>query len=283
MIKHSEIENQILYTKLKNKQILYAGNQKLKIYGRLDCASGKRMLKANRVFFQDENEAIAHGYRPCGHCMKSAYLKWKNQVKMIENIVQKNLLPYDGCVNYYGVIFEQKQAKQYFDLLMQNIAWQNDQAVIYGKTIFTKRKVAWYAEQNFEYTYSKVKKYALPWTAELLELKKIVERITGETFNSCLLNLYHSGEEGMAWHSDGETDLKKNGAIASLSFGAERKFAFKHKQSKEKVEISLEHGSLLVMKDTTQSYWLHRLAPTKKVHSARINLTFRTIIEDQQI
>ncbi|TXJ05106.1 MAG: alpha-ketoglutarate-dependent dioxygenase AlkB, partial [Acinetobacter sp.] len=98
------------------------------------------------------------------------------------------------------------------------------------------------------------------------------------TFNSCLLNLYHSGEEGMAWHSDGETDLKKNGAIASLSLGAERKFAFKHKQTKEKVELYLEHGSLLVMKDTTQSYWLHRLPPTKKVHGARMNLTFRTIV-----
>lgn len=83
----------------------------------------------------------------------------------------------------------------------------------------------------------------------------------------------------MAWHSDGETDLKKNGAIASLSFGAERKFSFKHKQTKEKVEIFLEHGSLLVMKDVTQTYWLHRLAPTKKVFTARINLTFRTIVE----
>ena len=83
----------------------------------------------------------------------------------------------------------------------------------------------------------------------------------------------------MAWHSDDETDLKKNGAIASLSFGAERKFAFKHKQSKEKVDLYLEHGSLLVMKDTTQSHWLHRLPPTKKVTTARINLTFRTIVE----
>ena len=83
----------------------------------------------------------------------------------------------------------------------------------------------------------------------------------------------------MAWHSDDETDLKKNGVIASLSFGAERKFAFKHKQSKEKVELYLEHGSLLVMKDTTQSHWLHRLPPTKKVTTDRINLTFRTIVE----
>lgn len=139
--------------------------------------------------------------------------------------------------------------------------------------------MAWYGNQAFEYTYSNTSKYALPWTKHLLELKQQIEEITGETFNSCLLNLYHTGEEGMAWHSDGETDLKKNGAIASLSLGAVRKFAFKHKNSQEKVEIVLENGSLLIMKDLTQTHWLHRLPPTKKIHTARINLTFRTIVE----
>ena len=103
---------------------------------------------------------------------------------------------------------------------------------------------------------------------------------TGETFNSCLLNLYHDGREGMAWHSDGEKDLKKNGAIASLSFGAERKFSFKHKKTKDTVSQILQHGSLLVMKGTTQTSWQHRLPPSKKVHTARINLTFRTIVAD---
>ena len=112
-----------------------------------------------------------------------------------------------------------------------------------------------------------------------MELKELIERETGEHFNSCLLNLYHNGEEGMAWHSDGETDLKKDGAIGSLSFGAERKFAFKHKQSKAKVELVLEHGSLLVMKDATQTHWLHRLPPTKKVTAPRVNLTFRSMVE----
>lgn len=83
----------------------------------------------------------------------------------------------------------------------------------------------------------------------------------------------------MAWHSDGEKDLKKNGAIASLSFGAERKFAFKHKETGEKRNILLQHGSLLLMKGTTQANWLHRLPPTKTVLKPRINLTFRTIVE----
>tara|TARA_R110002050_G_scaffold100580_1_gene208147 strand:- start:94319 stop:94939 length:621 start_codon:yes stop_codon:yes gene_type:complete len=189
----------------------------------------------------------------------------------------KNLLPKDGTVNYYGKLIAQEQANYYFEKLLKAIAWQNDEAIIYGKKIITKRKVAWYGEKPFEYTYSKTTKLALPWTNELLELKKLVEGTTNERFNSCLLNLYHDGSEGMAWHSDGEKDLKKNGAIASLSFGAERKFAFKHKETKEKVQVNLEHGSLLVMKDTTQTHWLHRLPPSKLVHTPRVNLTFRTI------
>ena len=197
----------------------------------------------------------------------------------IEADPRHNHLPYDGTVQYYGKVIQEMVADDYFEKLMQNIAWENDQAIILGRQITTKRKVAWYGDQGYEYTYSNVNRYALPWTVELLELRQRVQQLTGERFNSCLLNLYHTGEEGMAWHSDDETDLKKNGAIASLSFGAERRFAFKHKQSKEKVELYLEHGSLLVMKDTTQSHWLHRLPPTKKVTTARINLTFRTFVE----
>lgn len=196
-----------------------------------------------------------------------------------DNDPTKNLLPHDGIVNYYGKVCTTAQANHYLDALLNTIEWENDKAIIFGKLIITKRKVAWYGEREFEYTYSNTTKRALPWTKELLELKHIAEEKAGETFNSCLLNLYHTGEEGMAWHSDGEKDLKKNGAIGSMSFGAERKFMFKHKQTGEKVDVFLEHGSLLVMKGTTQSNWLHRLPPTTKIKTPRVNLTFRTIVE----
>ena len=188
-----------------------------------------------------------------------------------------NLLPKDGIVNYYGKLMSLQQANDYTDILLDTIEWKNDEAIIFGKLIITKRKVAWYGDTNFDYTYSNTTKRALPWTKELLVLKALAEEKTGEQFNSCLLNLYHDGNEGMAWHSDAEKDLKKNGAIASLSFGAERKFSFKHKETKETVSVFLENGSLLVMKDTTQSHWLHRLPPTKLVSKPRVNLTFRTI------
>lgn len=189
-----------------------------------------------------------------------------------------NLLPKDGTVNYYGKLFSKPEADNYLNSLLHQIEWKSDEAVIFGKLVRTKRKVAWYGDRKFEYTYSNVTKRALPWTETLLELKAAVKKRTGETFNSCLLNLYHDGKEGMAWHSDGEKDLKKNGAIASLTFGAARRFAFKHKQTGERITVVLEHGSLLVMKGNTQMHWLHRLPPAIRVTEPRVNLTFRTIV-----
>jgi len=192
--------------------------------------------------------------------------------------VISNLLPHDGVVNYYGKIMSHEKAQHYLDRMLNTIVWKNDEAIIFGKHFITKRKVAWYGDSNYSYTYSNTTKQALIWTPELLELKKRVEEVSATSFNSCLLNLYHTGEEGMAWHSDDEKALAKDTAIASLSFGAERKFAFKHKETKETVSMILEQGSLLVMKGNTQTNWLHRLPPTKKIKSPRVNLTFRSMI-----
>lgn len=190
-----------------------------------------------------------------------------------------NLLPYDGIVRYFGPVMPKAEADRYYTEFYENIEWKNDEAIIFGKRIITKRKVAWYGDSGFEYTYSNTTKRALPWTPQLKRLKDIVEQQCGNTFNSCLLNLYHDGSEGMAWHSDAEKDLVKNGAIASVSFGAERKFAFKHKVTGEKITLLLHHGSLLIMEGTTQSHWLHRLPPSKLIKTPRVNLTFRTIKE----
>jgi len=201
-------------------------------------------------------------------------------VDLFGNILAQpiSLLKKDGIANYYGSIFNEKDADYYLENLFDAIEWRNDEVVIYGKKIVTKRKVAWYGDKPFDYTYSNTTKKALPWTNELFKLKQRAEEETGETFNSCLLNLYHNGSEGMAWHSDDEITLKRNGAIASLSFGAERKFSFKHKQTNETVSLVLQHGSLLVMQGETQKYWLHSLPATKKIDEPRVNLTYRTIL-----
>ena len=191
-----------------------------------------------------------------------------------------SILPYDGDTIYYGKIIPAQKADLYFNRLFESIEWRNDEAYIFGKHFITKRKVAWYGDKGFHYTYSNTTKYALPWTKELQELKAIAEEKSGATYNSCLLNLYHDGEEGMAYHSDDEKTLARDSAIASLSFGAERRFLFKHKSSKETVGLTLEHGSMLVMKGATQTNWLHRLPKTKKAKTPRINLTFRKMLQE---
>lgn len=190
-----------------------------------------------------------------------------------------NLLPRDGHAIYYGPIFTEEEADAHFEALLKTIAWQNDSVILFGKKITTKRKTAWYGGKAYEYTYSKIKRKALPWTGDLIKIKSKVESLCGETFNTCLLNLYHDGTEGMGWHTDAEKDLRKNAAIASLSLGAERRFQFRHKEDKDIISVKLEHGSLLLMKDPTQSHWKHRLPPMAKVKQPRINLTFRSIAE----
>ena len=192
-----------------------------------------------------------------------------------------NLLPYDGCVNYFGQIIPNACADRYFDELQHHIDWQHDQAHIAGRLITTERKVAWHGDTAFAYTYSGTTKHARPWTDTLLALKQQVERITNANFNSCLLNLYAHGQQGMAWHSDNETSLGHNTSIASLSLGAQRTFASKHKTTAQTVTLELAHGSLLILKGETQHHWLHRLPPRANIHQARINLTFRTIVHQQ--
>jgi alkylated DNA repair dioxygenase AlkB len=186
-----------------------------------------------------------------------------------------NIINKDGTAVYYGCILNEQSLPTIYTELLNKIEWQQDQIIMFGKPITTKRKVAFYADNHIDYTYSSVKKKGLPWIPQLIQIKNLIESHTGAIYNACLLNLYHTGEEGMGWHSDDEKEIIVNSSIASLSIGAERKFAFKHKASKETVSIMLENGSLLEMKGAIQQNWWHSLPKTKKVGSPRINLTFR--------
>ncbi len=96
----------------------------------------------------------------------------------------ENILYKDGVAIYYDEVLSLKLADSYLSSLLSKVEWKNDEAVIFGKKIITKRKVAWYADKPFKYTYSNNTKLALPWIEELLELKEIVEKKTGESFNS---------------------------------------------------------------------------------------------------
>ena len=191
-----------------------------------------------------------------------------------------NLLPKDGTVHYYGKIFTEEQSEIYYVKLLNEINWQHDVVKIFGKEIITKRKVAFLGDEGISYKYSGKNKIAEKWLKFILEIKSTVEQISGEKFNACLLNYYHNGSEAMSWHSDNEKEILKHSAIASVSFGAERKLGFKHNFTKEEISLMLEKGSLLIMKDKTQIYWKHKLYTNAKIIEPRINLTFRTIVND---
>lgn len=188
-----------------------------------------------------------------------------------------NLLPKDGCVQYLPEVFNESDCTSWATSLMHSLDWRVDQLYMFGRLITTKRKVAWVGDPGCSYTYSGVKKEPQPWTPELARIKSTLEDIAQWNFNSCLLNMYHDGSEGMGWHSDDEPELNQNAPIASLSLGGERKFSFKHKTDKTSTSLVLENGSVLLMHAPTQKFWNHSLVKTVRPVAPRINLTFRVI------
>ena len=206
-----------------------------------------------------------------------------NQCLLFENNPvdhRSNLLPKDGQVYYHRLIFPESSSANLMNQLQESLAWEQDQLIMFGKAITMRRKIAWVGDLNCSYTYSGIRKKPQAWTSELLLIKAKLEGIAQTDFNSCLLNLYHDGSDGMGWHSDNEKELDKQSPIASLSLGATRKFAFRHKKEKTTISIFLENGSALMMHPPTQQFWHHALLKTKVAVAPRINLTFRKIIPD---
>ena len=121
--------------------------------------------------------------------------------------------------------------------------------------------------------------YPTPFTPSILEIKNKVEALSSQKFNTVLLNLYRNGNDSNGWHADNEKELGTHPVIASVTFGEERPFHFKHRRLKEeRHKIILKHGSLLIMKGAMQEHWIHQIAKTKKQINERINLTFRTLL-----
>ena len=184
-------------------------------------------------------------------------------------------------VKYIENFFNLDESHLYMRQLTQSVLWRREKIKMWGKEIVTKRRIAWYADDGKSYTYSGSTFFPSQWNNVLLQLKEKVENYSEIKFNSVLLNEYPNGEVGMGWHSDDEKELGTDPIIASLSFGANRDFIFKHKtdRSIENVKLHLKSGSLLLMLGSTQHYWKHSLPKRLKVKEPRINLTFRNIIQ----
>ena len=188
------------------------------------------------------------------------------------------LMP-DGEVAIYRNFFNKVESDQIFQALLSKIKWRQDKMKLYGKEFELPRLTAWYGDDGKSYTFSRIPMNPDAWTHTLLSVKSRIEEVTQAKFNSVLLNLYRSGKDGVSWHSDDEPELGKNPIIASVSFGETRRFQLRHKLDKslDKVEITLTHGSLLIMKGSTQHFWQHQIPKSAKSLRERINLTFRII------
>jgi len=192
-----------------------------------------------------------------------------------------NLLPYDGKVNDLGVIID--DATALYNTLLNELPWQPDIVTLFGKTHITTRKIVWMGDTDADYQYSGHVRQTVPWSDIVFHVKQKIEQALLEVgvtanFNTCLLNYYPSGADGMGYHADDEKELGQQPVIASLSLGATRKFVFKHKKTQDKVELYLESGQLVVMHGDTQTFWKHTITKTKTVDTGRISLTFRHML-----
>jgi len=184
----------------------------------------------------------------------------------------------NGEVCYFPNFYSKELADEIFVALLKETSWQQDEITVYGKKHKQPRLTALYGNEGKSYSYSNIKMQPHLWTPLLQKIKVNIESEVQTYFTTVLLNLYRDGQDSNGWHADDEKELGTNPIIASLSFGAERSFHLKHNTLKDqKIKLILEHGSLLIMKGTTQHFWKHQIPKTTKPISERINLTFRVL------
>jgi len=170
-------------------------------------------------------------------------------------------------------------AAQLFDEFKRKTPWKRDEMFIAGRYVKIPRLQAWYGDPESNYSYSGIELIPIFWTPSLREVRTVIEKVSGQQFNSVLLNYYRHGQDSMGWHSDDETELGLNPVIASYSLGGTRRFLLRKKSDKsQKVELLLENDTLLIMTGSCQHDWSHSLPKTRKQVAPRINLTFRNIL-----
>ena len=183
----------------------------------------------------------------------------------------------NGEYIYYPNFLDFNTANLYLESFKNKIEWKQESMNMYGKQVLFPRLTAWYGENDKPYSFSGIKLNPTSWSKELIEIKNLIEPACNVEFNSVLLNLYRDGNDSISWHTDAEKELGKNPLIASVNFGAERKFQIRHNETHETHDIILKHGSLLIMKGELQHFWKHQVPKQKTVLKERINLTFRII------
>jgi alkylated DNA repair dioxygenase AlkB len=183
----------------------------------------------------------------------------------------------NGEIIFHSHLFNKVEADNFLNYLKSKIIWKQESMNMYGRKVDFPRLTSWYGDNDKPYSFSGITLQPNAWTNEILEIKEKIEKLTTVNFNSVLLNMYRNGNDSISWHTDAEKELGENPIIASVNFGATRTFQLRHIKTKEKIEIALTHGSVLLMQGELQHFWQHRVPKTSKLVSERVNLTFRVI------
>jgi alkylated DNA repair dioxygenase AlkB len=185
----------------------------------------------------------------------------------------RNLLPCDGEAFYHPRFFPPAEASELFAELLASLAWRQEEAVLFGRRVPLPRLTAWYGP--CPYAYSGVLHAARPLAPTLRRIATALAPLAPGV-DSVLANRYRTGRDSVSWHSDGEALWGDLPTIASVSFGAERRFSLRHNASRARVDVLLEHGSVLLMAGACQQAWKH-CVPKASAVTERVNLTFRTL------
>ena len=190
---------------------------------------------------------------------------------------QENIELADAKIVFIEHFFTPSVSDQFLKVLTHQLDWQQGEILMFGKHVLEPRLTAWYGDNDKPYSFSGITLSPKVWNEELVSIKSKIEPIAKVDFNSVLLNRYRDGNDSISWHTDAEKELGINPVIASVNFGATRKFQLRHIKTKEKLEIELTHGSLLIMQGELQHFWQHQVPKTGQKVGERINLTFRVI------
>lgn len=184
----------------------------------------------------------------------------------------------DAELDYLPGWVDAALAECWLQALVEQTPWQQPELFIHGRYHRTPRLTAWYGEPEARYRYSGKVHEPLPWTALLDDIRQRLMAEVGQALNAVLLNYYRDGQDSMGWHSDAEPELGREPLIASLNLGGSRRFDLR-RVGATRIEhsLTLEHGSLLVMRGPTQHHWQHQVAKTRQACAPRLNLTFRLI------
>lgn len=195
-----------------------------------------------------------------------------------QQVIPVNLSPELGTSNivfWPNWLSGAEADQQLLSRAIEQTDWRQDNIRIAGKIIPVPRLQNWFGDPATSYTYSGICLQAVSFPDWMEQLRLSVEGQTGQPFNRALVNYYRHGRDSVDWHADDEKALGPAPVIASVSLGAERVFQLRHNLSREKLSISLPHGSLLLMGAGIQQHWQHRLAKVGDLQEPRVNFTFR--------